>query len=116
MLAIGYQGRHILLTGDLESPGLNDVVNGEPFECDILQMPHHGSINSDPESMIAWARPKWSFIAGASTDGLQTAPIYQAYGAKVLNTAQCGAITAEIKDGELRVECFHPEAMAADAN
>ncbi len=48
VLAIEYERRRILLTGDLESPGLEDVLAEEPYHCDILMAPHHGSRYSDP--------------------------------------------------------------------
>ncbi len=48
VLTVEYQGRRLLLTGDLESPGLEDVIAEEPFDCDVLLAPHHGSANSDP--------------------------------------------------------------------
>jgi len=48
-LAIEYSGRRILFTGDLAPPGMDMVMNGEPFHCDVLQAPHHGSAYSEPE-------------------------------------------------------------------
>jgi competence protein ComEC len=48
VLAIEYQGRRLLLTGDLESPGLDDVIAEQPYDCDVVLAPHHGSPSSDP--------------------------------------------------------------------
>jgi len=48
VLAIEYQGRRILLTGDLEAPGINDVMAELPLDCDVVMAPHHGSAASDP--------------------------------------------------------------------
>lgn len=48
VLAIEYEGRRLLLTGDLESPGLDDVIAEVPYHCDVLLAPHHGSAYSDP--------------------------------------------------------------------
>ena len=36
VLAVDYQGREVLLPGDLESPGLDDVLAEEPRHCDVL--------------------------------------------------------------------------------
>ena len=33
VLAIEFQGRRLLLTGDLESPGLDDVLAEEPYDA-----------------------------------------------------------------------------------
>ena len=51
-LAIAYAGRRILLTGDLEPPGLEALLNGAPLDCDVLMAPHHGSGGSDPPGTV----------------------------------------------------------------
>jgi competence protein ComEC len=48
VLFIEHAGRRILLTGDLESPGLEDVLAEEPLDCDVVLAPHHGSPRSSP--------------------------------------------------------------------
>jgi competence protein ComEC len=48
VLAIEYQRRRVLLTGDLEPPGLSDVLAELPYDCDVTLAPHHGSAASDP--------------------------------------------------------------------
>ena len=78
---------------------------------DVLQVPHHGSAHSEPDEFANWTRPKWALIAGANTDGLISTPIYEKHGAAVLNTAQCGAITATINSAGLSVDCFLPTAQ-----
>ena len=35
-LAAEYRGRRVLLPGDLESPGLDDVIAELPYDCDVL--------------------------------------------------------------------------------
>ncbi len=77
VLAVEFAGKHILLTGDLEPPGLEEVTNEAPFTCDVLQVPHHGSAHSEPDEFANWTRPKWALIAGANTDGLISTPIYE---------------------------------------
>lgn len=48
VLDIEYQGRRVLLTGDLETPGLDDLLAEAPLDTDVLLAPHHGSAFSDP--------------------------------------------------------------------
>jgi competence protein ComEC len=48
VLALEYKDRRLLLTGDLEPPGLDDVMAEAPADCDVLLAPHHGSASSDP--------------------------------------------------------------------
>ncbi|MBN1590322.1 MAG: ComEC/Rec2 family competence protein, partial [Pirellulales bacterium] len=64
VLLIEYSGRRILLPGDLEPPGLDDVLAEEPIDCDVLLVPHHGSQRSNPPGLIAWCRPGLAVISG----------------------------------------------------
>ena len=57
-VGVEYAGRRILLPGDLESPGLDDVMAEEPYHCDVLLAPHHGSRRSEPAKFAAWCTPR----------------------------------------------------------
>src|SRR6187402_1839882 len=76
-LAVEYGGLRILLPGDLESPGLEDLMAEEPYDCDILLAPHHGSRRSDPPGFAAWSRPEWVVISGGGGDDI--GPVVQTY-------------------------------------
>jgi competence protein ComEC len=94
-LAVEYAGRRVLLPGDLESPGLEDVMAEEAYNCDILLAPHHGSRRSDPPGFAAWSMPNWVVISGSGN----VEPVRQTYtraGANVLTTNETGAIHFEI--------------------
>ena len=58
VLAVEFAGRRLLLTGDLESPGLDDVMAESPYDCDLLLAPHHGSAFSLAPKLTqsAWFR------------------------------------------------------------
>jgi competence protein ComEC len=109
VLAIEFQGRRLLLTGDLESPGLDDVLAEEPYDCDVLMAPHHGSRFSDPPGMARWSSPEWVVISGSRAD-LQpaVAAAYSSRGGTVLHTAHSGAVQATIVDGRLAVTAWRP--------
>ena len=64
VLMVQYLDHRILLTGDLESPGLDDVLAEQPIACDVLLVPHHGSRLGSPESLAAWSTPRWAVISG----------------------------------------------------
>src|SRR5690606_29944679 len=64
VLALEYAGRRILLPGDLETPGLEDVLEEEPLPTDVVMAPHHGSARSNPRGFAAWATPAWVVISG----------------------------------------------------
>ncbi len=105
VLAVEFQGRRLLLTGDLESPGLDDLMAEIPYDCDILMAPHHGSAASDPPGFAAWSTPEWTIASGGSSDRLQSVQTaYGARGSRVLHTADCGAVTVEITAGQVSVD------------
>jgi competence protein ComEC len=107
-LAVEYAGRRVLLPGDLESPGLEDVMAEEPYNCDILLAPHHGSRRSDPPGFAAWSTPEWVVISGAGGDdaGLVT-QTYQRAGAFVLPTHELGTVSFHIATDALLRSSTH---------
>ena len=64
VLAVEYRGRRIVLPGDLESPGLDDMLAEEPRRCEVLMAPHHGSRKSNSPGLAAWCRPRWVVFSG----------------------------------------------------
>ncbi len=112
VLGIEYSGRRILLTGDLEPPGMQMVMNEFPFRADVLLAPHHGSGNSDPISFGQWCAPKYVVISGSIDDGKVARTAYEAGGAKVLNTADCGAVTVSIDSNRLVVNSFRNDNIS----
>jgi competence protein ComEC len=107
VLAIEFQSRRLLLTGDLESPGLDDVMAEQPYDCDVLMAPHHGSRFSDPPGMARWSSPEWVVISGSRADWqAEVAAAYSGRGGTVLHTAKCGAVRATIVDGQLAVSSW----------
>jgi competence protein ComEC len=107
VLAVDGFGRRILLTGDLEASGLEDLLAEEPLRCDVLMAPHHGSRQSNSPELAAWCRPRWVVFSG---DGRWNVPeinaTYQAVGSRVLHTYQSGAIQVRIVAGEIAVSGF----------
>ncbi|MCH2597038.1 MAG: hypothetical protein MKZ95_14770, partial [Pirellulales bacterium] len=94
LLRVQFDGRTILLPGDLESPGLEEVIASSPQDVDILLAPHHGSIFSDPLNFSAWCTPSWTVVSGRHNDQdfELTEDSYQDVGSQILHTANCGAI------------------------
>lgn len=108
VLAIEYQGRRILLTGDLESPGLDDVLAELPYDCDVTMAPHHGSAASDPPGFLAWSTPEWTVVSGGHSDRVPAInAAFAARGGRVLHTADDGAVSISIADGQVSATGFH---------
>lgn len=107
VLAIEHLGRRILLPGDIEPPGLDDLIAELPWDCDVLLAPHHGSRGSDPPGLAAWCRPEWVIVSGSrSKDWEATAIAYRAGGAKLVHTAECGAVHVTIDPRGIHVIPF----------
>jgi len=97
VLDVTHLGHHILLPGDLDSAGMEDVLAEEPTDCHVLLAPHHGSTKSNPPGLAAWSTPEIVVVSGTHRWDLR--PIEAAYretGSRVLHTADCGAIGVTI--------------------
>ncbi len=107
VLAIEYRGRRILLPGDLEAAGMNDLLAEEPLPCTVLLAPHHGSRQSNSPELAAWCRPQWIVLSG---DGRWSTPeidaTYRAVGGQTLHTHSDGAITFTFDEKGVKVERF----------
>ncbi len=107
VLAIECGDFRFLLTGDLEDEGLYDVMSEEPWHCDVLLAPHHGSLASNPVEFLDWCQPQHIFVSGGSryltpSDG----GFQKRTDARVWHTAIRGAVTAEVHQGQLYVSAF----------
>jgi competence protein ComEC len=101
-VGVEYAGRRILLPGDLESPGLDDVMAEEPYHCDVLLAPHHGSRRSEPAKFAAWCTPAWVVMSSAANDEIETASYaYKQLGARILATPQFGTVRFDLHPATL---------------
>ena len=109
-LGVEYAGRRVLLPGDLESPGIEDVMAEAPYDCDLLLAPHHGSRRSDPPGFASWSSPEFVVLSGGG--GEQAAPVIRTYkeaGASVFVTEEVGAVRFEVQpDSTMRLTTFRP--------
>ena len=105
VLSIEYQGRRVLLPGDLESPGLDEVIAEPPLPCDVLMVPHHGSPRSNPPGFAAWRTPQWVVVSGGDWRDVDVVrEAYAAQGATLLHTDDVGAVRFGITRDEVRVD------------
>ena len=121
ILLVEYAGRRLLFTGDLESPGLDDVVAEQPLDCDCILAPHHGSPRSDPAGFAQWSTPEFAVISGSrNVEDIPTIErvknSYRLGGAEVFHTAEDGCVRVEVQaTGELTVSTFRPHVRATAA-
>ena len=115
LLLVEYAGRRVLLTGDLESPGLEDVLAEQPLDCDVVLAPHHGSARSNPTGFALWSTPEHVVISGSrnvedipAIEAVKDA--YRARGAEVYHTAEDGCIRLELRGSGVTAATFRPHA------
>ena len=113
VLAVDFDGHRVLLTGDLEPPGLDQVIAEEEWKCDVLSAPHHGSVRSLPNEMLAWCLPTYVAISGGDRENtLKVRTAYSATGSTILNTVVDGAITVTFEQGLTKVKTFRKGVVA----
>jgi competence protein ComEC len=118
VLSLEYAGRRMLFTGDLEGPGLADLLANEPVDADIVLAPHHGSPRSQPAGFADWSTPEFVVISGSRN--VEDIPAiervkhaYRLRGAEVFHTAEDGCVTFEISStGKIEVQTFRPHVRA----
>lgn len=95
VLGVQFAGKRVLLPGDLESPGIDAVLAQEPYDCDVLLAPHHGSRLSNPPGFAAWCRPE-TVIISSGQERSEAVAAYLGSGAAVWATHDVGRVTARL--------------------
>ena len=113
VLLVRHAGHALLLTGDLEGPGLARVVALPPAPVEILMAPHHGSRAGDAleignrTKLASLTRPQVIVSCQGLPRGSPLKPDpYAPSGARFLATWPHGAVTVHSRSGELIVETF----------
>ena len=105
----GAYGR-ALLTGDIEVATEAELVArlGGQLGADVISVPHHGSATSSSPAFVRAVHPAIALIAAGYGNryGLPRARVvarYRAHGARVLNTADVGAVSVRLGRGGIEV-------------
>lgn len=111
VLLIEYQGRRLLLTGDLEPPGLEVLLAQPRLDCDVVLAPHHGSPRSDPPGFARWCQPEVVVLSGSRSGLGRQGPeailqAYRATQARLLHTAHDGCVRVELGAAGVSVQPF----------
>ncbi len=93
---ISYGGVRLVLPGDLEKPGLQEMFknNQTLSSVDWLMAPHHGRNSGEPLLCEKGMRPRFVVLSDYR-DYLDARQAYSSGGAKVFSTALDGAIEVE---------------------
>jgi len=107
VLVVESSGEKILLTGDIEGPGLEALLAQEPLICGLIMAPHHGSVNSDPSQFVKWSNPRVVVISGGSQRiRAESVAIYQQQQRSVFRTDQHHAIRYIVKEDRRIVQTW----------
>lgn len=113
VLVVRHAGHAIMLTGDLEGPGLARVVSLPPPRVDVLMAPHHGSRAGDQTELsnrtnLALLSRPWIIVScqGLPLSSPTKPNPYAESGAWYLGTWPHGALTFQSRPGKLEVETF----------
>ena len=91
----------VLLTGDVEPPGQQAIVDtGADLHADVLKIPHHGSAQQDPDFIAATHARLAIASAGVDNDYGHPAPrtlqLVRSLGMTVLSTNQDGSVAVRM--------------------
>lgn len=112
VLLVEYQGRRLLLPGDIEPPGLDDLLAEVPIDCDAALAPHHGSRHSHPPAFAAWCTPEWMVISGSrQRDPRHMVQAHLREGCRVLHTALHGMVEICVRNGQVSVQSFRQPVL-----
>ncbi|HEY5945537.1 MAG TPA: ComEC/Rec2 family competence protein, partial [Kofleriaceae bacterium] len=112
VVTVGYAGRTLLFTGDLEAEGETELVAAGIGEVDVVKVAHHGSPTSSSPEFVAATHPALVVISCgvANAFGFPSSAVverWHAVGARVERTDRAGTSTVTVAaDGTLGVQRF----------
>jgi competence protein ComEC len=104
VLRLTFGRRSILLTGDIEKSGEKALIaSGRKLETDVVKVPHHGSRSSSTLPFVAATKPQVAIVSVGQNSifghpHTEVVERWQANGAQVFTTGNCGTITV-VTDG-----------------
>ncbi len=106
VLRLRYQGRSVLLTGDIEEWGIAGLLEREGISADALALPHHGEVVGNTAALIAAVNPKVAVRSTGRGEALTTSGIARiaGEGRSYYNTADVGCVLVEIEDWRVNAE------------
>ncbi len=110
VIRLGWAGRSVLLTGDLESPQeeVLDALGSLRPGADVLKLGHHGSAGSSSARFLAAVRPILAVVSGHASRTRRAAPravldrVAEA-GARLRATEDAGDLTVLLTSDGIRV-------------
>jgi competence protein ComEC len=112
VLRIWFGERSILLTGDIEKAAEQELLAApEQLHVDVVKTPHHGSKTSSTFPFVLAAKPEFAIISVGQHSMFghphrEVVERWQANGATVLTTGECGTITVTTDGQDISLKTF----------
>ncbi len=106
VLRITFGEHAILFTGDIEKATERSLVTAQqPLKADVVKVPHHGSKTSSTDPFVQATKPAFAIVLVGRNSMFghphkEVVERWQANGATILTTGECGTITVTT-DGHL---------------
>jgi len=110
VLQIKFRERIILLTGDIEKAA-EQALARQNLKADVVKVPHHGSKTSSTDNFVLATKPTFAIISVGRNSIFghpheEVVQRWQANGATVLTTGECGTITITTDGHKLSLKKF----------
>jgi competence protein ComEC len=120
VLRIQFGGRSILLTGDVEKAAEISLISSQ-LKVNVVKVPHHGSKTSSTDAFVLATKPTFAIISVGRQSRFghphkEVVERWQANGATVLTTGNCGTITVATDGKELTLKTFVPQKSTKGTN
>ena len=112
VLRLKFGERAILLTGDIERQAERSLLNsGQNLRADVVKVPHHGSKTSSTDDFVHATAPQFAIISVGRHSMFghphqEVVQRWQANGAAVLTTGECGTISITTDGADLILKRF----------
>ena len=120
VLRLTFGKRAILLTGDIEKEAERSLLgSGEELRADVVKVPHHGSKTSSTEDFLRATGAQFAIVSVGRHSMFghphkEVVQRWQANGATVLTTGECGTITITTNGTNLNLQKFIQPQIHAD--
>lgn len=99
----------LVLPGDLEPPGVEALIRQRrPRAGGVLMAPHHGSLQTDSEAVLQWARPRETVVSGSQRAArVEVRDALAVTGSGVHVTSEIGAVRVRLsRSGQSEVRSW----------
>ncbi|MEE9201445.1 MAG: DNA internalization-related competence protein ComEC/Rec2, partial [Candidatus Brocadiales bacterium] len=112
VLMIEYDGKGVLLCGDIERRGIENLLeSGYDLNADVILAPHHGNRISNVGELYETVRPRYILVSTGSNKDLSA---QRPEGSVVLQTSEAGALFLKIDARGVRTWTYSGEGIVGD--